>query len=209
MCIIAPWITVPYNDQGETRLFQRPFFRLIVSGSGWVALFFVMLGFVNALKPLRLARAGAADRALHGLSFSSFRRLFRLIIPAAAATILDWFFCNIGAMKYGARSQALWLRETIAAPSETWADALKDLSSALSSTWSVSDSNQYDNHKWAMVYLLQASIFTGAVLMVVINFKSKCRVITLGVFAVWSLDWSFQFHDRSYSHVYLGENFSY
>jgi len=63
-------------------LFQRPVFRLVASGHSWVAIFFILMGFVNALKPIQLARDGQVDKALNKLASSSFGRIFRLVLPA-------------------------------------------------------------------------------------------------------------------------------
>lgn len=76
------------SDNGPSSLMQRPIFRILSQGPAWVALFFILSGFVNALKPIQLARLGSVETALSSLAISSFRWPFRLILPATAASQL-------------------------------------------------------------------------------------------------------------------------
>ncbi|CAG8908401.1 unnamed protein product [Penicillium egyptiacum] len=97
-----------FSETGKSILFQRPFFRLVIQGQAWVAIFLVLLGFVNALKPLQLARRGATADALATLSTGAFRRKWRLVFPAALMTILTWLL--LGTWLYGenAYDQPQW-----------------------------------------------------------------------------------------------------
>ena len=43
------------SSDGPPLLFQRPFLRLFFGqGPAWVAVFFILSGYVNALKPMRM-----------------------------------------------------------------------------------------------------------------------------------------------------------
>src|SRR5882757_7069298 len=75
---------------GPMYLFQRPFLRLVVQGQSFVALFFILMGFVNSLKPLKQAQGYHFEEALMSLAKSSLNRTARLVLPATAVTIVAW-----------------------------------------------------------------------------------------------------------------------
>ena len=141
----APHLILPANSSnGPVDLFQRPILRLISQGPAWVALFFVLSGFVNALKPIRQARAGSVDTALANLASSSFRRTGRLVLPAAAATVISWFLCQLGAYEMARSSDATWIRETSPSPSVSWTAAVISLFKNIFATWMFGQENEYD-----------------------------------------------------------------
>ena len=159
-------------------------------------MFLILSGFVNALKPIKLARAGQADAAAAGLAQSSFRRTFRLMLPAAVATVVSWFVCQLGMYEMARNSDAYWLYTHTPAMSYSWGTALDDLFRALKGTWMFWEGNPYDQPQWALIYLLQGSMFVFCALLMTINLKPSWRITALIVFALWSLDWSAKFHDR-------------
>ncbi|EHY59611.1 hypothetical protein HRR83_001117 [Exophiala dermatitidis] len=179
----APNSTSPY-------LFQMPIFRVVANGHSWVALFFILMGFVNSLKPLQLARSGQIDKALSKLASSSFSRIFRLVLPASAATIVAWLICNLGLNGVSAASDAFWLNTTTPVPSDGWQQAIKDLLSALRGTWVYWGQNPYDQPQWALVYLLQGSVMVISALSLVISMTPLWRTVTLFILTFWSLNWS-------------------
>ena len=79
------------------RLLQRPILRLYSAGPFWVAVFFILSGYVCAVKPLRLADAGKAEEARKSIASSTFRRFLRIGLPATLGTILCWFLSQLGA----------------------------------------------------------------------------------------------------------------
>ncbi|OAP63767.1 hypothetical protein AYL99_02994 [Fonsecaea erecta] len=171
-------------------LFQQPVFRLVASGHSWVAIFFILMGFVNGLKPIQLARSGQVDKALQKLASSSFSRVFRLVLPATTATIISWFICNLNMYSMSAQSDAYWLNTNTPQPSLTWAQAVLDLFHGLRATWTYGDENVYDQPQWALVYLLQGSIMIISALSLVVTMTPTWRTITLLFLAYWSLNWS-------------------
>ncbi|MCJ1396942.1 hypothetical protein MMC11_000134 [Xylographa trunciseda] len=183
------------SDERTVALFQRPIFRLVAQGQAWVALFFILSGFVNALKPLKLARAGQIETALTNLSLSSFRRTFRLMLPAATATVLSWFMTQLGAYEIGRQSNAYWLYTYTPLPSSSWGMALEDLVDGLRATWTIGVINTYDQPQWALIYLLQGSMMVFCALLIVVNLTPLYRTLTLGIFALWSFDWSYKHYD--------------
>lgn len=79
------------------RLLQLPILRLFSAGPFWVAVFFVLSGYVCAVKPLRLANAGKAEEARKAIASSTFRRFLRIGLPATLGTIFCWCVSQSGA----------------------------------------------------------------------------------------------------------------
>lgn len=184
------------NDQVIPMLFQRPVLRLIASGHSWVAVFLVLLGFVNALKPVKQLRSGQTEAALSGLNTASFRRAFRLFLPCTLATSIAWFACQLGLMENARRSDAWWLYSNTPPPSPTWAQAIKDLFTALYRTWDFREGDViYNQPQWTMVFLLEGSMLVFAALLVVARLTTIWRTVMLSMIALWSTNWSFVIGD--------------
>jgi len=154
------------------------------------------MGFVNALKPLKLARSGQVEEAYNKLASSLFGRIFRLVLPATAATIISWSICNMGLYKRASLSDAYWLNENTPLPSSSWPHAFADLLDGLTSTWMFGVENQYDQPQWALVYLLQGSVMIISVLLLVTSMTTFWRTVTLAILSIWSLNWSWMIGDR-------------
>jgi peptidoglycan/LPS O-acetylase OafA/YrhL len=166
---------------------QRPILRLVAQGNAWVAVFFILLGYVNSLKCIQQSRAGQTDAALGALASSAFRRTGRLVFPAAAVTILAWFACQLGAFQLALYSDAYWLRTTSPEPSSTWVYAIRDLGQELVATW-LWFRNRYDQPQWALMFLLKGSLFVFMVLLVTVRTTPKFRAFAEFVLYAWS--WS-------------------
>ena len=184
------------SDDNTVLLFQRPILRLVAQGQAWVAVFFILSGFVNALKPIKLARAGNVENALSNLALSSFRRSFRLVLPAAAATIISWAICQLGAYEVAKNSDAYWLYTYTPTPSDSWGTAIEDLVNGLRATWTLGIENPYDQPQWALLYLFQGSMMIFIALLITVNLTPFYRALTLIFFAFWSFDLSYKFRDR-------------
>ena len=78
------------------RLLQRPVLRVYAAGPFWVAVFFVLSGYVCAVKPLRLANTGKVEETRMTIASSTFRRFLRIGLPATLGTILGWVLCQLG-----------------------------------------------------------------------------------------------------------------
>jgi peptidoglycan/LPS O-acetylase OafA/YrhL len=89
----------PYNAFDRPYyIFTLPFFRLLFQGGYLsVSIFFVMSGFVCAMKPLKLARQGKADDCRKAVASSALRRVLRICVPSMAVTAISWFLDRIGA----------------------------------------------------------------------------------------------------------------
>ena len=195
----ARYIVRPADGlHAHSSLLQKPFFRLVGQGPAWVALFFILSGFVQALKPVKLAKDGNIETALSNLGVSSFKRSFRLFLPATAATILSWFVCQLGGYETARNSDAYWLYTTSPTPSLCWTDAIDHLVYAIRTTWTYNPDNPYDQPHWALLYLLHGSMFVFTVLLVTINLKSRFRVSALVVCYFWSFNWGIKLGDRKW-----------
>jgi hypothetical protein len=161
-----------------------------------VALFFVLSGFVNSLKPLKLARQNKVDAALSNLALSSFRRTFRFMLPAAAATVVSWFLCNLGLYELARHGDAFWLYENTPSPSSSWGVAIEDLARGLRITWSLTYQNPYDQPQWVLKWLLLGSFFIFMTLLITINMTPMWRAVAVIIFSWCSFDWTFYIHDR-------------
>jgi Acyltransferase family len=168
---------------GPSELFQRPIFRLIVQGQAWVAIFFILMGFVNPLKALRQARDADIEGALMTVAKNALGRAAKLVLPAAAVTAIAWLFCQLGFFEIARQSDAFWLRETSPPPSSTWNVALQDLFQAIFDTW-VRGVNVYDQPQWTLLWLLQGSMAVFIVLLATITVTPKARVAIL-LFYYW------------------------
>lgn len=183
-------------DEETPTLFQLPIFRLVVAGHSWVALFFVLLGFVNSLKPLTLARSGQPEAALNIVSIASFRRTFRLVLPSTVATVIPWIFCQLGFMEAGRQADAWWLYTNTPPPSPTPRSAVTDLWAALLGTWTYREGNPYNQPQWTMLPLLQGSWMVFMSLILVTKLTSRWRILTLLLFATWALNLTLVLGDR-------------
>lgn len=196
----ARYIVRPADgENGPSSWMQRPIFRLVGQGPAWVALFFILSGLVNSLKPVKLARAGNVEPALSNLAVSSFRRSFRLFLPATAATVLSWFITQFGAYETAKHSDAYWLYTTSPSPSSSWGTAVEDLVRAIRTTWLYNPENPYDQPQWALFYLLQGSMFVFCALLVTINLTPLWRTLTLILCYFWSWNWGIKLGDRTYN----------
>jgi peptidoglycan/LPS O-acetylase OafA/YrhL len=95
--------------------FDRPFyiltlpiFRLSLQGGFLaVAIFFLISGYVVAMKPLKLARGAKPEEARKAIASGAFRRLLRLGAPVTVATLISWSLDRMGAFNL-ARSFPDW-----------------------------------------------------------------------------------------------------
>jgi len=114
---LAPSYFFPAEPDGRQLLFQRPFLRVFLSsGHACVSVFFLLSGFVCALKPLRLARAEKVEEAWKSLSSSAFRRVFRLVIPCTLVTLMVWIMTQFDLFQFANTAGHPWLRDTSPRP---------------------------------------------------------------------------------------------
>ncbi|KAK7940941.1 uncharacterized protein PG986_013328 [Apiospora aurea] len=84
-------------DVSQTDLFlQRPIVRVLHSGRASVTVFFVVSGYVVAIKTLTMIHRGQPDRAIDALAGSLFRRPLRLYLPIVVATLINLALVRCG-----------------------------------------------------------------------------------------------------------------
>ena len=94
--------------------------------------FFIMSGYLCAIKPLSLIRAGNPDEARTLIARKAFRRYLCLGIPATVATIISWLMTQIGAFKLSTSLPPwIWLHFHSGYASPTWGAAFKELRHAI------------------------------------------------------------------------------
>lgn len=80
-------VSFNYGLEGTNHnLLQLPIVRLLFSGHSMMSIFFVLGGYVNALKPLSLIRSGNLAHLTSALSSSLLRRVIRLCMPPLVST---------------------------------------------------------------------------------------------------------------------------
>lgn len=178
-------LVLPGLSDGPTKLFQRPILRLISQGQAFVAIFFILLGYVNSLKVIKLSRQGKVDEALSALTISSFRRTGRLVFPAATVTIICWFATQIGVFDLARRTDAYWMSVNSTPASETWSLAFKDLFRELVGTWIWAE-NRYDQPQWALFHLFKGSMYVFMFLLATARVTPKARMIVSTGLWCWS-----------------------
>lgn len=155
-------------------IFHLPFLRLPAQGPPWVALFFLLTGYVNAMKPMKQARNGSIGPALSGLSSSTLRRTGRLVLPTTVATLASWLIAQMGGYKIGKKCDAAWIRDTspIRLPGIIW--PIQSLVTNCFTTWS-SGSNVYDPIQWTLPFLLKGSMLVYLALLATVRTQSQYR----------------------------------
>ena len=197
----ARYIVAPNTGMNQPSFWmQRPILRLVGQGPAWVACFIILSGFVNSLRPIKLARQGQVETALSNLAVSSFRRSFRLFLPALTATVGSWFICQLGAYKVARESDAYWLAVTSPQPSASIGIAIDDLIRAVRGTWMFDPSNDYDQPQWALLYLLLGSMICFTSLLVIINMRTRFRIGALTILWLWSWNWDVKMRSRMSFH---------
>jgi len=174
---LAPSIVNPAMSESiPPVLFQLPILRCLFSGRPSVALFVILSGFVNALKPIQQIRAGLIDDALSGVAKSAFRRTGRFILPAMIATTLSWLLCQFGGYGLAKGVEAAWIRDTSPLPSGSFLGAFIDLWQNLIKTWT-DGGNKYDMVQWALTFLLKASMLVYLTIVATAYVQSRYRML--------------------------------
>jgi peptidoglycan/LPS O-acetylase OafA/YrhL len=84
--VFAYGMLMPVPDDGSPpSIWQQVPLRLHCQGSTWVAVFFVLTGYVNCLKPIANSRAGEYTNLFTDLSKAAFKRTGRLVLPTTCA----------------------------------------------------------------------------------------------------------------------------
>ena len=117
----------PSAEERLHGLWHWPFFHAVCEGFPWVAVFFVLSSWVNALKPLKLIDNDESDSAFVSLSTSCFRRSLRVMIPPTITTIASCILAQFGAYTLAKSKGNAWMSSTSPDASATFGDAVKEL----------------------------------------------------------------------------------
>lgn len=175
-----PLLKAPTQSyHGSSLLLQLPFIRLIYAGRVSIAIFAIIAGYVNAIKPISFMRAQENDRALASLASSAFRRTGRLVLPTSIATVIAWLLTQIGGFEVALHANQPWLRDISPHMSTSVSEALSSLMKNLITTWTTG-ANDYDKIQWTITFFLQAAWWTYMLLLATIYVKSKYRLLIYG-----------------------------
>lgn len=166
----------PRDTEDTTpRILQWPILRIPWQGRLGVTIFAFLTGYVCALKPLKLSRAGDTAAAFTTIAKSAFRRPPRLIFPATIALLISWTVAQFGGFVVANRSDSWWCR--YAAPEledSLWKEILR-LGGNFLSTWTTGYM-AYDDHQWALLPLLKASMLVFMILVATMFMRFRYRV---------------------------------
>ena len=157
---------------------QTPIIRTVHNGQAWLAMFFLLTGYSNALKPIKLARSGDLGGATDSLMSSAFRKPFRLCLPTAAALSINWLLAQFGYFSVAHRVSGgeNWLAWTSPFPSPTWTTAVVDLVKSVVRVW-IDGEAFYDKNYWALMYLLKGSFMVYAMLLITLRCTPRYRTL--------------------------------
>lgn len=180
----APTFLAPAeNSEDLGSVFHLPFLRLPAQGPPWVALFFLLTGYVNALKPMKQARSGSINSALSGLASSTLRRTGRLVFPTTIATLCSWIISQLGGYRIGKTCEASWIRDTCPDRVSGIIDPVKSLVYNCFTTWS-SGANKYDPIQWTLPFLLKGSMLVYLTLLATVRTQPQWRMLAfMGMYA--------------------------
>ena len=157
-------------------IIRLPILRLHTLGAPWLAVFFILTGFVNAYKPIQQARKRNVSSSLTGLASSAFRRTWRLVLPSTLATILAWIMTQLGFFNLATGVGEIWLRTSSPVMIAGWWPALHALFDSIWTTWT-GGINAYDKNQWCMFVLLKGSMLVYIALLATIRCTSRCRML--------------------------------
>lgn len=147
-------------------------------------MFLLLTGFVNALKPIKLARAGRVDNALESLASSCFRRTSRLVLPSAFATFFAWILCELGGYRIGSMVESAWMNNTSPLPSGSVSAAVRSLLKAIFDTWK--GKNAIDGNQWVVPVILKGSLMLYVSLLALVRATPGYRMLCFGALFAYS-----------------------
>lgn len=107
-----------------------------------------------------------------------------MMLPAAAATVISWILCNLGAYRLAKEGQVAWFRDISPAPKRPLSHAIWDLVYNLWTTWAKS-SNDYDKVQWNLFFLLKASLTVYTILLMTAYITSRARKLILFTYYIY------------------------
>lgn len=147
-----------------------------------MTIFAFLTGYVCALKPLKQSRNGDTLGSFTSVAKSAFRRPPRLILPATIAMVISWTLAQFDGYLTALRSDCWWCRYASPKVKETLYEEVIELGRSFLSVWT-NGFMAYDDHQWALLPLLLASMLVYMVLVATMFVRWRWRVgVYLGLF---------------------------
>lgn len=176
------------NEDVAPRILQWPILRIPWQGRLGVTIFAFLTGYVCALKPIKQSRNGDHLGSFTSVAKSAFRRPPRLIFPATIALIISWVMAQFGAFIVANRSDCWWCRYAAPDLAETFWQEVMRLFENFLGVWTTGYM-AYDDHQWALLPLLEASMLVYILLCATMFVKFRWRLaIYLGMFLYFHQD---------------------
>lgn len=176
-----------YEDAAP-RILQWPVLRIPWQGRLGVTIFAFLTGYVCALKPFKQARNRDILGSFTSVAKSAFRRPPRLIFPATIALIISWGMAQCGAFIAANRSDCWWCRYASPDLAPTFWEEFVRLFKNFLDVWTTGYM-AYDDHQWALLPLLKASMLVYLMLCIIMFVKFRWRLaIYLGMLLYFHQD---------------------
>ena len=172
------------NPDATPTLLQLQVLRIPWQGRIGVTMFAFLTGYVCAIKPLRQVKSGNLAGALVTLGKSAFRRPPRFIMPATIAMCLAWFIAQLGGFNISSRCDSDWLRASSPKDIGSLDTEIPRLLLNFRTVWS-DGRQEYDDHQWALLPLLQGAFTIYVTLFATVFMKFRMRVFTLVTLFLW------------------------
>lgn len=168
------------DEDADARILQWPVLRVPWQGRIGVTIFAFLTGYVCALKPMKQSRGGDILGSFTSVAKSAFRRPPRLILPATIALCISWAMAQMGAFVVANRSDCWWCRYAAPDLEDTWGREIMRLWENFWSTWTTGYM-AYDDHQWALLPLLKASMLVYILLCSTMFVRFGWRLAIYGV----------------------------
>ncbi|KAF3480891.1 uncharacterized protein GIQ15_06238 [Arthroderma uncinatum] len=177
---------------------QLPVVHLLISGHAMVAVFFVLSGYVLSYKSLKLLRTRSWEQAFRSLASSTFRRAFRLFIPAIVSILFITLAVRLGVYDYSE-----WVRQegrTITGTDEEhppifltckeqiWDAYLAAVHLVDPWNWNLYY-NAYNPHLWTIPVEFRCSLFLFIVLLSTSLLRIWCRLASVSFLTFYCIRW--------------------
>lgn len=198
-------VELGYGLDGQNHSWlQLPFVRLVYAGHAMVCVFFVVGGYVVALKPLRKMREGSWDGLLTTASSCLMRRGLRLYLPAMVASLLSAVTVYLGwwepARTNIATAGVIYfpdfhprLQPTLFAQLANWWEHTWGLLNVWTYTGTGPTQpyyNHYDPHLWTVPYEFRSSLILVLVLVALARCRTAVRWLLVLALVLFNAAWA-------------------
>lgn len=172
-------------------LLQLPIIRIIYSGHAMVAIFFVVGGYVNALKPISLLHAQDFETLGRNLSSSLLRRIVRLCLPVIISTFGIALTLRLGLWEPSRRNLTVIrfpdgfppLQDSFIGELRHWYSEMERLFNLFAGSYFT----EYDVHTWTIPAELRASMVLTLVLLMLSRCTVRARLVFMVLLAGYTL----------------------